>query len=220
MQNDVEQTAKTAGALPEPGSKEALHREITQFVKLVLGILLVLVLGKTFVLETSPVHGPSMEPTFFANERILVFKLPVMLKHLPFLHGLDPLAEGDFVVFRSDEEAGKRYIKRVIAKGPVRNEERGVQAQSIEPATGGVQVRFDHGAVYVNNRRVEEPYLQPEERVSPDVNDAVLKPGTYYVLGDHRSVSKDSRRIGPVDDSQIVGKAIWRIWPLSKFGPL
>jgi signal peptidase I len=207
-------------ATPEPGTREALHREIGQFIKLVLGILLVLVLGKSFVLETSPVHGPSMEPTFYANERILVYKLPVMLKRLPFLHGLDPLEEGDFVVFRSEEEAGKRYIKRLIAKGPARSAERGVQAQTIEDPRLGVQVRFDRGAVYVNNRRIEEPYLQPGEQVSPDVNDAVLEPGTYYVLGDHRSVSKDSRRIGPVDDRQIVGKAVWRIWPLSKFGPL
>jgi signal peptidase I len=205
---------------PQPPTEDAkalLYKELGQFVRLVVLILVVIALGKALLFETSPVHGPSMEPTLHSDERILVFKLPMLARKLPMFQWLDPIQPGEFVVFRSADEAGKRYIKRVIAKGPP-TRRGGVEAKSVSEQ--GVQVRFERGAVYVNNRLLEEPYLDPEERVSPERADVVLGPGEYYVLGDHRSVSKDSRRIGPVAEGDVVGEAVWRVWPLSKFGPL
>lgn len=202
----------------EEDPKAQLYRELGHFLRLVVGILLIIAVGKTVLFETSPVHGPSMEPTLSGDERILVFKLPMVARKLPLLQWLDPIQEGDFVVFRSAEEAGKRYIKRVVAKGPPARRG-GIEARAADHY-GGVQVRFERGTLYVNNRLVDEPYLAPEERVSPERAEALLGPGEYYVLGDHRSVSKDSRRIGPIADRDVVGEAVWRVWPPSKFGPL
>lgn len=197
--------------------KAQVYRELGHFVRLVVGILLLIAVGKALIFETSPVHGPSMEPTLMSDERILVFKLPMIARKLPLLGWIDPIQEGDFVVFRSEDEAGKRYIKRVVAKGPPARTG-GVEASAVSGS--GVQVRFERGSLYVNNRLVEEAYLAPEERVAPERTEATLGSGEYYVLGDHRSVSKDSRRIGPIADRHIVGEAVWRVWPPAKFGPL
>jgi signal peptidase I len=84
-----------------------------------------------------------------------------------------------------------------------------------------VKVIFDRGSVYVNNRKLDEPYLVTEEQRSSDVREPVyLDAGEYYVLGDHRSVSKDSRSFEAVEEGQIIGRAVLRIWPLSSFGLL
>jgi type IV secretory pathway protease TraF len=119
-------------------------------------------------------------------------------------------------------ENNKRYIKRVIAQGPPLSSDNTVDAKEVHkdrPAPDSVQVIFDEGTVYVNNRKLDEPYLVEEEKRSPDVREPVyLGAGEYYVLGDHRSVSKDSRNFEAVSEKQIIGRAVLRIWPLSSFG--
>jgi signal peptidase I len=211
--------------------KQEVKREVLELVKMVL-LFLILFWGlKTFVVEGYEVQGQSMLPTLSDRERILVFKLPFHLSKLPLLSGLAPIGERDIIVFESDptyevdrSSANKRFIKRVIARGPERQRGNVVDAQHRDAATptpGAVKVVFDHGRVYVNNQRVEEHYIEPQERTSPDERPPIyLEAGQYYVLGDHRGVSKDSRVFGPIDERQIIGRAVFRFWPLSKFGPL
>lgn len=192
--------------------------EAAELARMVAVFLVMFWLLKTYVIEGYEVQGPSMYPTVTESERILVFKLPHYLAKLPFLHGYQPIAPGDILVFDSNDEVDKRYIKRVIAEGPPAPGPNTVSAHGPETDEPGVEVRFDHGAVYVDQKRLEEDYLQPDNRVSRDTDSVVLKAGEYYVLGDNRGQSKDSRSFGPVADDQIIGTALLRLWPPSKIG--
>lgn len=196
---------------------QEVKREIIELVKMIALFLVLFLLLKTFVIEGYEVQGPSMFPTLEDGERILVLKLPLKLSHIPVFRRYQPIESGDIVVFESRDGARKRYIKRVIAAGP----KRGANTVSANaPGGDGVLVQFEMGDIYVNHRRIDEEYLVPEERDSPDVDEETLEAGEYYVLGDHRSLSKDSRSFGPVDENQIIGTAFLRFWPLSKFGLL
>lgn len=217
--NNQEQVAAPPKAEEVP---QNMRREVTELVKMVALFLIVFWGLKAFVIEGYEVQGDSMIPTLEDRERILVFKLPTQLSDLPLVGGFHPLKPGDIVVFQSSVERGKRYIKRVIAEGPALSAHKTVEADAVQQGAhdpDSVQVLFERGAVYVNNQKIDEPYLVPEEQRSPDVRDPVyLDAGEYYVLGDHRSVSKDSRSFNEVHQDQLIGRAVFCIWPLSSFG--
>jgi signal peptidase I len=194
--------------------------EFTELVKMVVWFLVLFFVLKWAVIEGYEVQGPSMEPTLWNNERILVFKLPHNISRL--FSSYQPIQPGDIVVFKRPEDNNKRYVKRVVAEGLPRESSNTVDAQGREdsgPKT--VSLRIERGKVFVNNQRFEESYLPVEiEESFDDTDRADLKPGEYYVMGDHRSVSKDSRVFGPINDDKVIGKAILRFWPLSRFGLL
>jgi signal peptidase I len=195
-----------------------LKRELVELMKMVVVFLVVFWGLTSFVIEGKEVQGPSMEPTFMDGERILVFKLPQTLRHLPFMGWIDSVDQGDYVVFDSTVEVNKSYIKRVIAKGPHQRSGT-VSADQNDSAVDKVSVRYVEGTVYVNNKRVDEDYVPEGERKSREITDTVLLgDGEYFVMGDHRSVSRDSRSFGPISDKDIIGTAVFRIWPLNKFG--
>lgn len=186
---------------PESSAPEVPALPVRALLGAMVALVLVTIALRSFVVESCPVQGPSMEPTLNEGERVLVWKLPMVF-------GFGSLHSGDLVVFNRPEEGGRRYVKRVIAAGPA--------GETDAPTS----VVFEKGRVFVNNQLLDEPYLTPEERDSPLEFQATLTEGQYFVLGDHRSVSKDSLRFGPIAENQVIGKAFLRIWPLGKAGLL
>ena len=154
-----------------------------------------------------------MEPTLHTGERVMVFKLPTLLSRLPGFSGYMPITTGDLMVFKRAED-NRRYVKRVIASEPRQSD------STIEASDGGTQVLYESGRVYIDNQLIDEPYLLTGDVPSPEEYAVTLEPGEYFVLGDHRSVSKDSLRFGPVSHDEVLGRAFLRFWPPNKFGLL
>ncbi len=143
-----------------------------------------------FIYQPVKVEGTSMLPSLEDQERIFVNK---------FVYRLEPISRGDVVVFRYPRDPSKSYIKRVIG-------------------VAGDRIRIDGGQVYVNNEALDEDYVPPaydDARTYPEV---VVPPHCYFVLGDHRSMSNDSRDFGPVNQNYIYGKAVFGYWPMDKLG--
>ena len=109
------------------------------------------------------------------------------------------IERGDVVVFHYPRDPEKSYIKRVIA-------------------LPGDRLRIDHGRVFVNGKLLREPYVPPEYRDNRSVAEIALPPDSYYIMGDHRSISSDSRDFGPVERSLIYGKAVFVYWPARDAG--
>jgi signal peptidase I len=197
--------------------RQELKREVIDFVKLVVWFLVIFLGLRTYVIEAYEVQGPSMIPTLETNERILVFKLPHKLSQFSLFSGLESISPRDVIVFDSPDNKDKRYVKRVIAIGPAGEKGKTVSATSGEvDASKLVNVVYDQGTVYVNKHRVEEDYLSPGASQTADKDELDIGPGELYVLGDNRSVSKDSRSFRAVEDESIIGRAVLRFWPPSR----
>lgn len=217
-------TERDTGAdLPKSATRQEVKREIVEFVKLVAWFLVLFIALKTYVIEGYEVQGPSMIPTLRDEERILVLKLPHIVSRWSIFGDYEAIDEGDVIVFRSPDGSGKRYVKRVIAKGP-KGQGLNTAGAAKEGANEGdtVIVSVDRGSVYVNNKLIEEDYISESVREADESTDLerVLYPGTYYVMGDNRTVSKDSRSFGEIADERIIGRAVLRFWPLHKISLL
>lgn len=198
--------------------RQEMKREVVEFVKMIAWFLVLFFIVKTYIIEGYEVQGRSMIPTLHDRERIMVLKLPHILSEFGLFSGLNAIKEGNIVVFDSPIEKDKRYVKRVVTKGPRGRTGKMVAAgQPDASPENGVRVLYDHGTVYVNNRRIEEKYLPANQKESEDaLPEAKVLAGSYYVLGDNRNESKDSRSFGPVTDEHVIGTAFVCIWPPSK----
>jgi signal peptidase I len=211
---------------PAPNGESApdrneIKREIVDFAKLVVWFLAIFLVLRTYVLEGYEVQGPSMLPTLENNQRILVFKLPHRLSEWGVLGDRVPFDPGDIIVFDSPDAPGKRYVKRLIAVGPKADEGNTVEADTETPdAQSGVKVQYLEGDIFVDNHKVEETYLSATPLATSDEQELMLGPGEYYVLGDNRRVSKDSRSFAAIHDRAIIGKAVFRFWPLNRISIL
>jgi signal peptidase I len=143
-----------------------------------------------FLYQPVKVEGTSMMPSLVDQERIFVNK---------FVYRLEPIERDDIVVFRYPYDPSKSYIKRVIGMA-------------------GDRIRIDAGQVYVNGEALDESYVPSEYTDSRTFPEVVVPANSYYVLGDHRSMSDDSRNFGPVNQSFIYGKAVFGYWPMDKLG--
>ncbi|MDP9054484.1 MAG: signal peptidase I [Acidobacteriota bacterium] len=147
-----------------------------------------------FIYQPVKVEGTSMMPGLTDQERIFINKYTYKL-------GAGTISREDPVVFHYPNDPSQSYIKRVI----------GIPGDTVE---------IKDGVVYVNGKKLDEPYVPPEYRDDVPVKKQTVPPDHYFVLGDHRSSSNDSRVWGFVGRKAIYGKAVFVYWPLTKMGPV
>jgi signal peptidase I len=143
-----------------------------------------------FIYEPVKVEGGSMEPGLEDQEHIFINKL---------VYQFESIERGDIVVFRYPRDTRKSFIKRVIG-------------------LPGDRINIVAGHVYVNGEVLPEPYVPPDYMDARSHPEIIVPPNAYFVLGDHRSMSNDSREFGPVMRSYIYGKAVLGYWPMEKLG--
>lgn len=160
---------------------------------LVISVILA-VLVILFLYQPVKVEGTSMMPSLVDQERIFINKFV-------YRFGIGDINRGDLVVFWYPGDLSKSYIKRVI----------GLPGDTVE---------FDDGMVLVNGKALQEDYVLDEYRDRSSAPPYKVREDEYFVLGDHRSSSNDSRAWGGVPKTHIYGKAVFVYWPLDKVGVL
>jgi signal peptidase I len=145
-----------------------------------------------FLYQPVKVEGNSMMPELADQERIFINK---------FIYRFEDIHRGDVVVFWYPLDPAKSYIKRVIG-------------------LPGETVQVVNGEVFVNSRRLFEPYVPPEFRDRQTLGPVRVPAGEFFVLGDHRTSSNDSRVWGTVERRLIYGKAVFVYWPFGQLGIL
>jgi signal peptidase I len=180
-------------AVPDrPASPHSLRNEIRVWTRdLLIAIGLALVII-VFLYQPVKVEGTSMAPLLSDQERIFINK---------FVYRFEPIQRGDVVVFWYPLDRSKSFIKRVI----------GLPGESVE---------IRRGAVYVDDKIVREPYVPPMYEDLSDFGPVRVPKDSYFVMGDHRISSNDSRVFGPVADRYIYGRAVFAYWPVDHFGSL
>lgn len=176
--------------------KHSPVRELVEWILIIAGALIVAFALKTWVLQAFSIPSPSMVPTLVEQDRILVNKLS---------YSFGEVERGDVVVFERPKAAGtepniNHLVKRVI----------GLPGETIESS---------NGRILINGEEIREPYLPPGT-VTDGVQRTKIPPGQYWVMGDNRGNSSDSRVFGTIDHDIIVGRAFARVWPVGSINRL
>ena len=189
-------TSADPGTVPEPATlgsnaKPPLWRRAWFLIVTAIGVIGLSLFVRfgiiVFVVQPVKCQGSSMEPALRDGDRLMLKKM------------VGELARGDIVAFRYPESTSKSFMKRIIA----------LPGETISIDVSGV--------VSINNSELSEPYVASERNRSPRaVAKTTLAAGEYFVMGDARDASNDSRVWGPVDGKLIYGKVIWRYWPITR----
>jgi signal peptidase I len=172
-------------------TREQLHhlagvaRAIVDWFRTLASAAVYATLLLTFVGQIARVDGLSMEPTLADHDRLVVNK---------WIYRVSEPRSGDIVMLYYPVDPEKSFVKRVIARE-------------------GDEVRIASGKVYVNGVALHDEFVTPEYRSFDDFGPQVVPQGYYFVMGDHRNGSFDSRHWGPVPKKYIVGKVQLRWWP-------
>jgi signal peptidase I len=174
-----------------PNTKQASHRQLALLREIVETLLLtaLVYLAVRGAVQYTPIHGPSMQPGLSSDQAVIV-------NQLAYFFGAPQ--RGDVIVFHPPISPSEEYIKRIIA-------------------IPGDTITLTDTTVTVNGTDLKEPYVNPAD-TGPNENGQVipptkLGPGEYWVMGDNRGDSIDSRAFGAVPRQNIVGKAEMVIWP-------
>ena len=193
--SELEQTASDSGTDSSSAAKDRLSSgsmlpDLRSWIRDLSISLLIAGVVIVFLYQPVKVEGTSMMPRLVDQERIFINK---------FVYQLEPVNRGDVVVFRYPFDQAKSYIKRVIG-------------------LPGETVRLVSGEVFINGQKLREPYIVEEYRDRQSHAPIVIPPDQYYVLGDHRNSSNDSRVWGPVPKQYVYGKAVFVYWPVDRLG--
>jgi signal peptidase I len=169
-------------------------KSIVEWIIVIVAAIAIAVLLRTYVVQTFYIPSDSMVPTLQENDRVVVNKLS---------YKAHPVHRGDIVVFTTPkgvDPSFKDLVKRVV----------GLPGETVEG-------HDDH--VYINGRLLPEKYLKPEVKTST-FPAYVVPPNSYWVMGDNRGNSEDSRVFKAIAKKTIVGRVFVRIWPLNRIGLL
>ena len=191
----TEDTSPEEPSPAPPGKRRKTRRALIEWGAILVVAVLAAVILRTFIVQPYFIPSGSMEPTLKIGDKVLVNKLS---------YDLHSIHRGDVIVFKRPPHDYtpniKDLIKRVI----------GLPNETIS-AHGG--------HVYIDNRRLNEPWL-PRGVTTANFAPVHIPPGYYFVMGDNRGDSADSRVIGPIAKNLIVGHAFLIVWPLSQLGTL
>ncbi len=178
------------------------RKELMEWVASILIAVVLALAIREFVFTLVKVQGESMEPTLHHSDRLYVNR---------FFYTPE---KGDVIIFEPASAPGHPYVKRIIAT---------------EGDT--VYIDFSNGDVYVNDVLLEEPYIKAKTRTTglyirnqektvgyDREHPIVIKEDHYFVMGDNRNNSKDSRELGQIPKDEIMGGAVFRFWPLDSIG--
>jgi len=169
---------------------------IFDFLQGIVVFLAILVMIYLFIMSPQEINGQSMDPTFHNGEYILTNKVEYKIS--------DP-KRGDVVIFKSPRNKDIDYIKRIIG-------------------LPGETIRLSNSIFYVNNKKLDESlYLSPDVKTYggsylPENVDITVPAGKYFVCGDNRMHSSDSREFGPIAKGDFIGKALYRYFPFDRTG--
>jgi signal peptidase I len=176
--------------LPEPERVNVTPSHLRLWLRDVLISVAASFMIITFLYQPVRVEGTSMQPELRDQDRLFINK---------FAYRFENISRGDVVVFHYPRDPEKSYIKRIIA-------------------LPGDSLRIDDGRVYVNGQLVDEPYVPRRYRDSRSMPEMIVPQAQYFVMGDHRSISSDSRDFGPVNRDLVYGKAAFVYWPADDLG--
>src|ERR1700682_551420 len=185
------QSRAAQAATAPTSSASSLLREVFEVVVLAV----ILYFGISFAVQAVHVEGLSMYATLDNNDYLIANKIDYRL-HSP--------QRGDIIILRPPADNSKDFIKRVIAMP-------------------GEKLLIHDSTVYINGHKLDEPYL-PEfwttfnNWPNDGTDGRVMRSNEYFVMGDNRNKSQDSRIFGPISRDRIDGRAWFRIWPLNSFG--
>src|SRR3989339_458982 len=187
---------------------------IWELVKMVFWVIVIIVPLRVFLIQPFFVQGASMEPNFEDKEYLIINELGYKTTNVGFAYGekginlftvksFKEFRRGDVVVFRYPKNPSVYYIKRII----------GLPGEKIEIKEGKVKI--------YNSENPEGFFLNESQYLSSNVEtsggqNVQLSDTEYFVLGDNRSYSSDSRSWGPVPEEDVVGKVLIRAWPFKK----
>jgi signal peptidase I len=189
----TEQDAAGTGSTPAPKSRSPLWILLSWLRDLAVSVVIAVIVI-VFIYQPVRVEGTSMMPGLVDQERIFVNKFI-------YRFGIGDIQRGDLVVFWYPGDQTKSYIKRIIG-------------------LPGDVVAIDRGVVYINGKRLQEDYVPARYRDTVSMAAETVEPDHYFVLGDHRNSSNDSRNWGLVPRSCVYGKAVFVYWPLDRIGPV
>jgi signal peptidase I len=171
--------------------KEKLFQTIREYTVLIGTSLLMVFLVRSFIAQPFVVNGASMEPTFHTNEYLIVDQLS---------YELGTPHRGEVIIFKYPLIPSRYFIKRVIA----------LPGETIKISGTKVEIKRVGSEEF---ETLEEPYVEFQKESFVEM---VLKEDEYFVMGDNRMASLDSRSWGPLKESFVVGKAFVRLFPPSK----
>src|SRR5438552_15485307 len=189
---ETPETSVATAAVPKPETPGRAAGLVSAWVRDLIVSLGISAFIIVFLYQPVKVEGTSMMPSLDDQERIFVNK---------FVYRMEPIRRGDIVVFHYPRDPSKSFIKRVIG-------------------LAGDHIRIDTGQVFVNGVSLEEDYVPPDYTDQRSYPEVVVPANAYFLLGDHRTMSNDSRDFGPVQQKFIYGKAVFGYWPVDKMGRL